>query len=183
MPTDVADLTPADERLIEQRMRSDPQLRAVGRAIAESALPAADRRGSEGRHYGRAAETTLMSPHIVDEVQQGAARPGEEGLVTAAVLAKHAVSVVRNVFRRFRAGRDHGVYPTVVEEILREFYAANAGGRIWTAMKQETTDTFVEATPARGGATFMRLLGGSLRGGAEARDHARRPQHRGRVHQ
>ncbi len=77
VPTDVADLTPADERLIEQRMRSDPQLRAVGRAIAESALPAADREGAKGATTGRAAETTLMSPHIVDEVQQGAARPGE----------------------------------------------------------------------------------------------------------
>ncbi len=28
---------------------------------------------------------------------------------------------------------DHGVYPTVVEELLRELYVANVGGAVWAA--------------------------------------------------
>lgn len=164
---EVPDLTQADAAHVEQRLRDDPQLRAVGRAIAESALSPGEREGAKSAtDLDQAAGTTLMSPDIVDEVQDGAAQSGEKGIITAAVLAKHGVSVVANVVRRYRSGRGHGVYPTVVEEILREFYAANAGGRIWAAMKQETADTFVDATPARGGATFLRGLGGLVRSGA-----------------
>lgn len=167
VPETLDDLTAADEASVEQRLRADPQLRAIGRAIAESALSPEQREGARSAtRLERAAETTLMSPEIVDELQESAPDTGDKGIVTAAVLAKHAARAVRNVIHRYRVGRDHGVYCTAIEEILREFYAANAGGRIWATMKQETADTFVEAAPARGGITFMRSLGDSLRGGA-----------------
>lgn len=165
--TSVPELTAAEERNIEQQLRNDPQLRAVSRAITEATLPASQREGAKSAtDVHRASENTLMSPHIVDELQEDAPLPGQKGAGTALVLARHGVRVVRKVIGRFRSGRDHGVYPTVVEEILREFYVANAGGRIWAKMKEETSDTFAVATPARGGATFMQRLGGALRGGA-----------------
>jgi hypothetical protein len=74
------------------------------------------------------------------------------------VLARHGAKVVLKVVRRFRAGTDHGVYVTVVEELLRAFYGAAAGARVWAAMKQETADTFAGGEPARGGAAFMTAL-------------------------
>lgn len=169
-PDDVSDLTAAEEALIEQQMAADPQLRAAARAIADSALSPEERAGARSATgLERASSNTLMSPEIVDELQVGAAQPGERSVLTGAVLAKHGVIVVRNTVRRFRAGREHGVYCTVVEEILREFYAANAGARVWSAMKQETAQTFIDGAPARGGATFMRALAGSLRAGAAPR--------------
>ncbi|APO72222.1 hypothetical protein IE4872_PD01701 (plasmid) [Rhizobium gallicum] len=49
----------------------------------------------------------------------------------AAILAKAGVRVIR----RFMKGRDHGLYTTVVEEILRELYLADFGAWTWSGMK------------------------------------------------
>jgi hypothetical protein len=62
------------------------------------------------------------------------------------------------VVARFRAGTDHGVYPTVVEELLRELYLANCGAAVWAAMKRDTADTFIADSNDRGGALFLREL-------------------------
>jgi hypothetical protein len=69
--------------------------------------------------------------------------------LSSAVLLGKAARVLGRVIDRFRQGRAHGLYPTVVEEILREFYLANAGLAIWGAMKRETYDTFQDAAPGR----------------------------------
>lgn len=50
-------------------------------------------------------------------------------------LAKAMVSVTYRVLKRFLEGRDHDIYPTAVEEILREFYLADFGEWVWDGMK------------------------------------------------
>jgi hypothetical protein len=47
------------------------------------------------------------------------------------LLAKVAYAVIL----RFVRGRDHGLYPTVVEEVLRELYLADFGAWVWSGMK------------------------------------------------
>ena len=44
---------------------------------------------------------------------------------------------------RWWDGRDHGFYPTVMEEILRELYLASAGNWIWGGMKKAAAGMFV----------------------------------------
>jgi hypothetical protein len=75
---------------------------------------------------------------VLDEL--AATDEGARGLVGAIALAKKAVEVLAHVIRRFRGGTDHGVYPTVLEELLREFYLANVGGALWATIKRETLD-------------------------------------------
>lgn len=71
--------------------------------------------------------------HLKDQREQEI-RPSGKGLDTM-VLAKVLASVAYRVLWRFWKGRDHGIYPTTVEEILREFYLADFGEWVWSRMK------------------------------------------------
>jgi hypothetical protein len=62
------------------------------------------------------------------------------------------------VVDRFTRRRDHGFYRTVVEEVLREFYAANAGQLAWEGMKKETVDAFGPDPALYGGTAFLEGL-------------------------
>lgn len=166
--TQVQELTEQERRQVEQLLRADPVLQAVGAEIAASALPQEQRTGARGAVV-RGSTRTLMSPAVVDELQQaaaGARQPGQKGIVTSAALAKKGLSVLVHVIGRFRDDSDHGIYPTVVEEVLREFYLANAGAAVWRMMKQETLDTFQQTDPPRGGRYFLDGLATALGDGA-----------------
>ena len=62
------------------------------------------------------------------------------------------------VIKRFVTKRDHGLHATIVEEILREFYLANIGGKIWGAMKQDTADSFGPDPKLFGGTALLTEL-------------------------
>jgi len=167
-PADLAELTCEQEAEVEQRLRGDPELQAIGVEIADSALPEEVRESSKGVTVrSRLSDKTLMSPDIVRELRQEAAVPeGEKGLVTSAALARKGAKVLARVISRFRGHTDHGLYPTVVEEVLGELYLANAGAAIWHMLKQETLDTFEPGGDApRGGSYVLEALGRCLRDG------------------
>jgi hypothetical protein len=63
-------------------------------------------------------------------------------LQAAWASAKAAVPVLVSCVKRFVAKRDHGLTYTVVEEVLRALYLANAGSSIWEEMKRETAEPF-----------------------------------------
>ncbi|HXT11405.1 MAG TPA: hypothetical protein VN873_07560 [Candidatus Angelobacter sp.] len=68
--------------------------------------------------------------------------------------------------RRLLQKRDHGLYTTVVEEILRELYLDAVGTWVWGRMKKDTQDTFAlldSPAPPRGGRLFVEELGKALR--------------------
>jgi len=50
-------------------------------------------------------------------------------------VTKLVVRVVSRTLKRFVSNRDHGVIPTVVEEVMREAYVAQVGEWIWSGMK------------------------------------------------
>ena len=62
----------------------------------------------------------------------------------AKFLIKHAVAIAIRVIRRFREQRDHGFYPTTVEELVREMYGARVGSAIWGMMKKDAADHFTD---------------------------------------
>jgi hypothetical protein len=109
----------------------------------------------------RSSEKTLMSPDVLAAIDPGPAA-GERGIVSTALLAKKLAAVFATVVQRFRDGTDHGVYPTAVEELLREFYLANVGAALWAAMKKDTLDTFATGDEPHGGTLFLAELGKAL---------------------
>jgi hypothetical protein len=98
---------PEIEEELEGDIESDPQLQAL--LVAE-----ADRLPSD----------------VAEDLTTAGGR-GIGLLGVAKVLAK----VTYRVIKRFVNDRDHGFYPTVVEEILRELYIADLGAWVWGGMK------------------------------------------------
>ena len=73
------------------------------------------------------------------------------------VLIRAAVRVFRRAINRFRSKTEHGVYCTVVEEILRELYVDKVAGWLWNQMKDAIRQSF-ESNAGRAG---MALRGGT----------------------
>jgi hypothetical protein len=58
---------------------------------------------------------------------------------------------------RYSAGRDHGLYLTIVEEIMRAFYVRAAGRFLWNEMKDAVGRAFLEGSEY-GGRPFLQEL-------------------------
>lgn len=162
-PAALPEVDAADEAQIRAALMEDLDFRETVQAITESVLPAtAQEDGGRGlvtrsRRSGR----SLMSPEIIEELAadaQVAQQQGARGILSSAKMVWRLTQVLHRVISRFRSGRDHGVYPTIVEEMLREFYLANVGVAVWSAMKKETADTFGQGPKLRGGSYTMRKL-------------------------
>ena len=70
------------------------------------------------------------------------------GLVELYQVAKYLARVLRGTLRRYDVGRDHGLYATCVEELVRGFKLAGshlhewAKALQWNLMKKDTADAF-----------------------------------------
>lgn len=101
-------------------------------------------------------ETYLKAEHQEDLREDG---KGLDLLMVAKTLAK----VTYRVLRRYWKGRDHGLYPTTVEEIVREFYLADFGEWVWGRMKNVAENMWLPNTRPLGagshpGAYFLEKL-------------------------
>lgn len=77
---------------------------------------------------------------IDDRVLADVDSQGQRGIMSTVTAAKLVVRVVTRTLKRFTSDRDHGVIPTVVEEVLREAYLAQVGEWIWSGMKNAAQD-------------------------------------------
>ncbi|MGW5867751.1 hypothetical protein ACWFRJ_37055 [Streptomyces sp. NPDC055239] len=161
VPKDVPSLSESEQTQIAAELSADTELAERTREIVNSAVPQDTPQTNEpaaaAREVigGRAAAVTLMSPDVVTDLADRAGT-GERALVSTALMVRKTVRVVAAVVDRFRQRNDHGLYPTVVEEILREFYLASVGAAIWDAMKRQTLDTFAAAgDEVRAGRYFL----------------------------
>jgi hypothetical protein len=171
-----ADLEPepgADEvddwerKALESELAADAEFQSEVRAIAAAALPDAEvqENGAKGvTTLTRKSTKSLMSPDVIEELEEET-EAGAKGLITTAKMIYRAGRILVRVVKRHLKSRDHGLYITIVEETLREFYAANVGAEIWQMMKKETADTFDDGPGDRGGRLFVDGLGAILQGG------------------
>ncbi|HYA43009.1 MAG TPA: hypothetical protein VEF34_17025 [Syntrophobacteraceae bacterium] len=81
-------------------------------------------------------ETKELNPEVAVEINPS----GGKGIINLALLAKKMAEVVIEVAKRFMRQRDHGFYPTVVEEILRSLYIADFGAWVWRGIKDRATE-------------------------------------------
>jgi hypothetical protein len=89
-------------------------------------------------HLDLGVQTTLQATTPPDQ----AARLAFTGFEVAKALLKHGGRIAIRVIRRFRTRRDHGFYPTVVEELVRELYGDLIGAAVWGFMKTDAGDHF-----------------------------------------
>jgi hypothetical protein len=157
----VSPVSESEQRDLREELKKDKDLmatiEAIGADTQEVTTTTFNTRGLFAQT--RKSPKTLMSPDVVDEIMSDVASAqaqGSRGLLSTATLLYRAGKIMVRVIERFRETRDHGIYTTVVEETLREFYIANIGTAVWEAIKAETLDTFVD-TPEknRGGVCVL----------------------------
>ena len=163
IPASVEPVSPEQLQELRTDLTNDTHFQSTVQAIAQATMPEklenTNSRGLVTRE--QKSIQTLMSPDVVDELHadaQEANAKGTRGLFSSAALVVRAGKVLVRIVDRFRHHRDHGIYCTIVEEILREFYIANVGGIVWKTIKKETWDTFQPGTKPRGGVYFLDKL-------------------------
>jgi len=91
---------------------------------------------------------------VKDETERDVYIRERGGVVTKWVFKKLS-NIVFKVIKRFRNGSDHGFYPTVVEEIIRELYIAGLGAWVWDAMKTKAINMWKDNDGREGGNQFV----------------------------
>lgn len=84
-------------------------------------------------------ETELLELNQVLETQKGS-----RGIFSVFKLVKSAATITFRVIKRVRQGRDHQVYPTIIEEICREILVADAGVWLWGQMKKKAKNMWLD---------------------------------------
>lgn len=67
-------------------------------------------------------------------------------------------NVLGRVFQRINSGHGHGLYTTVIEELLIALKIAKGAARVWTRMKTEIDDAFKPDPNYYGGSAFLENL-------------------------
>jgi hypothetical protein len=152
-------LQDVEEQQFVDKLSTDSEIQLEANKIADSFLSVRDVDAYSQMTRGervRGSTRTMMSPSIIDEIRSEEQTTGKSrGFLTMAFIITHTVSVLRRSFTRFAKQRSHGVYVTIVEEILREFYLSNIGTVIWRLMKQDTEDAFKNDPQLYGGTAFL----------------------------
>lgn len=128
---------------IEDGLDEDPDFRRAIEQAYNAQLPA-DTLASKGAGTKERATVLLLSDDAQAEMfskDQGVATKG--GILAWFVVAKFVAKIVITVLTRYRKGRDHGVYCTIVEEVLRSAYGGLVGSAVWNQMKKDTADSFL----------------------------------------
>jgi len=88
-----------------------------------------------------AAKVVLVDDHALKAMFPGTTATTKGGLSWFEV-AKFVAKVVIKVVQRYSHGRAHGMYCTIVEEVLRNAYLDKIGATVWNQMKKDTLDSF-----------------------------------------
>ena len=157
-------------------IRDDDDIQHEAVAIARTSSPADSLLQSDAAPGPpQLSPRTYLSPDVVSAIRgaviQGDVQTGQPAtsvdaipfavggaLQAAWAVAKAAVPVILNCFKRFANGRDHGILCTVVEEVLRALYMANFGSSIWEEMKRETEMAFDADGKVYGGTAVIEEL-------------------------
>jgi hypothetical protein len=149
-------LSRREEALMEEAVRRDHSLRARVREIAPR------KEGARGGRAGKGA-TTLLSPEVLEGVCNEGRHASRSGALSV-FLTGRIIATVRAVLSRYRSNTHHGLYTTIVEEVLRAFYLANVGRATWDGMKRNAGKAFGEESACGGAALMSELLAWQTKG-------------------
>lgn len=139
---------------IEAGLDADPDFQdAIQKLHNAVAAPVAATKGAGGR---AAAAVVLVEERALQELFPGTTATTKGALVWLTV-ARFAAGIVRRVVTRYAQGRAHGMYCTVVEEVLRAAYLTKAGATVWNQMKKDTADSFGSDAACCGTAVLREL--------------------------
>ena len=103
---------------------------------------------------------SAFSEAVADRVSE---RAGSRGLIAWFKVAMLVKDILVNVLSRYGHGRDHGLYATVVEEIVREVKLTGSGinewakALQWNRMKQDARNAFCPGADVHAGTALLVL--------------------------
>jgi hypothetical protein len=151
-------LSRPEEEQLTGALSTDPVIRSEAGKIANWLTEEDPGLGRDRGLQGGESEPTKMSPEVLEGIRAESTDPGDRGLLTTARIVKGGVATVGRTLKRLHDGRDHGVFTTSVEELLREFYVATAGRVVWGQMKKDTADAFGADAESFGGTAILGRL-------------------------
>ncbi len=145
----------------EAELETDEILQEESQAIVATVVPPAVASATRARAGGAPVtpKPSLMSKNVKQELAAEVTGPdARAGILTFLTLAKHGIVILKNVIVRFAKGRAHGIYTTIVEEVLRDLYLDSVGAIAWETMKGDTVGAFKEDPQVYGGTAFLQHL-------------------------
>ena len=145
----------------EHLMHNDPVLKQHAHDLVTQHAPAARKENTPAKATRDTTPTTTppfsqaFIAHFLTEIRDVALEDIEQ--IANFFIIGRCITVLKRVLDRFAQRRDHGVFPTIVEEILREFFIGTVGKEVWDGIKKEAADTFA-ASPTCTGTAFLRGL-------------------------
>lgn len=102
-----------------------------------------------------------LNPDLKREMDEAreAIDPADRALVSSKVLIVSGLRILARAVGRFTKKRDHGLYTTVVEEVVRELKGDVIGGLLWRHMKKDTADSFGDLADEFGGTALLEEIG------------------------
>jgi hypothetical protein len=85
---------------------------------------------------------------VQEESDANTTESSDRGFLSGMALIKKMAAIVWRIIKRFYQHRDHDIYATSVEEILRELYIGEIGSKIWSLMKDKAGNMWKEDDPA-----------------------------------
>jgi len=99
----------------------------------------------------RGGEADMLDASIWREVDgRVIGTPGDRAALESALglsVLYHAARAAYRVIKRLLTRRDHGLGPTIVEEVARELYLAAIGAFVWNTMKDDMRAHFDNGAP------------------------------------
>lgn len=157
-----------DEAEIQADLEFDAEFRRALATLPD--IPPGTRSSltSGGAAEHRSAFSLALSEQLSEE-------PGTRGLITFFKVAWMIKRILVKVLKRYAHGRDHGLYATVVEEIVREVTLGGSGlnewGKAlqWNRMKQDALDAFGGDPQRHAGTALLHRLRQAHDGGLDLR--------------
>jgi len=148
---------PDERRLAEQiEAALDRDFKSAVEAVYNGLNPKGEDRPATRGVGTEASAESLISPEAADEMfDRSPAKT--RGVLSWGKVAAFVAKVVVACIERFISGRSHGIYPTLVEEVLRAAYGDKIGSIIWDSMKKDTADAFEAGTETGGYALLDEL--------------------------
>jgi hypothetical protein len=145
------ELTKEQQLQVDAELESDPVLKQESLAIAANVRPAIP----GGRGAAIVPRKTRMAAPVLKEIEEEKAPDGSRDVATIYTVIRYAGKILLAVLKRYRQGRDHGLYTTAVEEILRTLYFDAPAFIVWKTMKKDTADAFGDDAKLFGGTAFL----------------------------
>ncbi|GFF08540.1 hypothetical protein [Stenotrophomonas maltophilia] len=146
-----------DDDEIEADLQTDSEFANAMHTLS----PLADKTGGAFVGEGMNLRDTAFSQAVATQVSGTQGARGPIVWFKVALLVKR---ILQGILRRYADQRDHGLYATVVEEVLRGVHFGGSGlnewGKAlqWNRMKQDTLDAFGDSTDLCAGTALLERL-------------------------